>query len=92
MLKKIKKRRKFVKYIRSNSWFERYQADTVELENRITHNHTYPHLLTNFDCFSKYAFAYSIQEKKAEIIRNYMRQAFVIRFSNASYRQWKRIC
>ena len=33
-LKKIKKRKGIVKYIRSNSWFERYQADIVELDKK----------------------------------------------------------
>ena len=64
MFKKIKKRKRIVKYIRSNSWFKRYQADTVELDNRIIHNHTYPNLLTIVDHFSKYGFAYAISDKK----------------------------
>ena len=55
-----------------------YQADTVELDFRITHNHTYPYILTIVDHFSKYVFAYVIPDKKAEAIRNYMAQAFVI--------------
>ena len=78
MFTKIKKRKRIVKYIRSNAWFERYQADTVELNSRITHNHAYPYLLTIVDHFSKYGFAYAIPDKKAETIRNYMTQAFVI--------------
>ena len=77
-LKKIKKWKRIIKYIRSNAWFERYQADTVELDGRITHNHAYPYLLTIVDHFSKYGFAYVISDKKAETIRNYMAQAFVI--------------
>ena len=77
-LKKIKKRKGIVKYIRSNSWFERYQADTVELDSRITHNHAYPYLLKIVDHFSKYRFSNAIPDKKAETIRNYMAQAFVI--------------
>ena len=36
MFTKIKKRKRIVMYIRSNSWFERYQADTVELDSRKT--------------------------------------------------------
>ena len=78
MFQRVKKRKRIVKYIRSNSWFERYQADTVELESRITHNHSYPYILTIVDHFSKYSFAYAIPDKKAETIRNYMAQAFVI--------------
>ena len=77
-LKKIKKRKWIVKYIRSNIRFERYQADTVELDSRITHNHSDHYLLTIVDHFSKYGFAYAITDKKAETIRNYMDQAFVI--------------
>ena len=78
MFTKIKKRKRIVKYIRSNAWFERYQADTVELDSRITHNHACPYLLTIVDHFSKYGFAYAIPDKKAETFRNYMTQAFVI--------------
>ena len=50
--------------MRTNTWFERYQADTVELDSRITHNHAYPYLLTIVNHFSKYGFAYTIQDKK----------------------------
>ena len=78
MFKRIKKRKRIVKYIRSNAWFERYQTDTVELDSRITYNHAYPYLLTIVDHFSKYGFAYAIPYKKAEKFRNYMAQAFVI--------------
>ena len=65
-------------YIRSNSWFERYQADTVELDSRKTNSHTYPYLLTIVDHFSKYGFVYAIPDEKAETIGNYIEQAFVI--------------
>ena len=34
MFKRIKKRKRIVMYIRSNSWFERYQADIVELDSK----------------------------------------------------------
>ena len=64
MFTKIKKRKRIVKYNKSNAWFERYQADTVELDSRITHNHAYPYLLTIVDHFSKYGFAYAILYKK----------------------------
>ena len=77
MFKKIKKRKRIVKYIRSNSWFERYQADTVEVDSRKTNSHTYPYLLIVVDHFSKYGFAYAIPVKKQKN-RNYMAQAFVI--------------
>ena len=78
MFKKIKKRKRIVMHIRSNSWFESYQVDTVELDSRITHNHAYPYLLTIVDHFSKYGFAYAIPDEKAETIRNYIEQAFAI--------------
>ena len=72
----LKRFRKIVMYIRSNSWFERYQADTVELNNGITHNHAYPYLIAIVDHNSKYGFAYAIPvKKKAETIKNYMMQA-----------------
>ena len=78
MFKMIKKRKRIVMYIRSNLWFERYQANTVELESKIIQNHAYPCLLTIVNHFSKYGFAYAISDKKAEIRRNYMALAFVI--------------
>ena len=62
-LKRLRKKR-IVKYIRSNAWFERYKADTVELNRRITHNHAYHYLLTIVDHFSKYGFAFAIPDKK----------------------------
>ena len=71
-----KNKKRIVKYIRSNSWFERNHADTVELDSRITHNHAYPYLLTIVDHFSKYEFAYATPDKKAETIRNYIAQVF----------------
>ena len=78
MFKKIKKRKIIVKCIRTNSWFEKYQANTFELDNRITHNHAYSYLLTIVDHFSKYGFAYAIPDKKVETNRNYKGQDFVI--------------
>ena len=54
------------------------QADTFELDSKITHNHVYPYLLTIADHFSKYGFAYSIPDRKGETIRNCKAQAFVI--------------
>ena len=51
---KDSEKKRIVKYIRSNSRIERYQADTIELNSRITHNHVYPYLLTIVDHFSKY--------------------------------------
>ena len=78
MFQRVKKRKRIVKYIRSNSWFERYQEDPVELDSRITHNNTYPYILTIVDHFSKYGFTYAIPDKKAETIRNYIAQSFAI--------------
>ena len=54
---KDSEKKKIVKYIRSNSRIERYQADTIELDTRITHNHVYLYLLTIVDHLSKYGFA-----------------------------------
>ena len=65
MFKKIKKRKRIVMNMRSNSWFKKYQIDTVELDSRITHNHTYPYLLTIVDHISKYGFTYAIPGKKS---------------------------
>ena len=78
MFKKIKKRKRIVKYIRSNSWFEGYQADNVEVNCRITNNHVYHYLLTIVDHFSKNIICIWNPRQKTETIRNYMAQAFVI--------------
>ena len=51
---KNSEKKRIVKYIRSNSRIERYQADTIELNSRITHNHVYSYLLTIVGHFSKY--------------------------------------
>ena len=78
MFKKIKKRKRIVMYIRSNSWFESYQVDTVELDSRITHNHAYPYLLTIVDHYVNMGLYIQYPDKKSEAIRNYMAQAFLI--------------
>ena len=64
MFKKIKKRKRIVMYIRSNSRFERYQVDTVELDSRITHNHVYPYLLTIVDHYVNMGLHIQSQIKK----------------------------
>ena len=66
IFKRIKKRKRIIMYIKSNSWFERYQADTLELDSRKTNNHAYPYLLTIVDHFSKYGFAFAISDKKKQ--------------------------
>ena len=63
-LKGLRKEKRIVKYIKSNSWFERYQSGTIERDNRITHNHAYLYLLKIVDRFSKYGFAYATSDKK----------------------------
>ena len=70
MFKKIKKRKRIVMYIRSNSWFKRYQADTVELDSRKNNNHAYPYLLTIVDHFSKYGFTYAIPDNNKKSRNN----------------------
>ena len=62
MFQTFKMRSRIIRYILS-SWYERYQADTVELDSRITEDNKYPHLLTIVDHFSKYGFVYLIKEK-----------------------------
>ena len=66
MFKRIKKRKRIVMNMRPTSWFERYQADTVKLDNRKTNNHAYPYLLTIVDNFSKYGFTYAIPDKRKQ--------------------------
>ena len=78
MFQTFKKRSRINKYIKSSSWYERYQADTVELDSRITEDNKYPYLLTIVYHFSKYGFAYPIKDKKAETIRDHIAQAFII--------------
>ena len=78
MFQTFKKRSRIIKYIKSSSWYERYQADTVELDSRITEDNKYSYLFTIVDHFSKYGFAYPIKDKKAETIRDHIAQAFII--------------
>ena len=78
MFQAFKKRSRIIEYIKSSSWYERYQADTVELNSIITEDKKYPYLLTIVDHFSKYGFAYPIKDKKAKTIRGYIAQAFII--------------
>ena len=61
-LKRLIKR--IVKHIKSNAWFERYQADTVELDSRITHNHAYPYFLTIVDHYVNMGLYIQSQIKK----------------------------
>ena len=56
----FKKRSRIIKYIKSSSRYEGYQADTVEHNSRITEDNKYPYPLTIIDHFSKYGFAYPI--------------------------------
>ena len=42
MIQTFKKRSRIIKHIKSNSWYERYQADIVELDSRITEDNKYP--------------------------------------------------
>ena len=59
----IQKRLRVIKYIRSDRWFERYKADTGEVNSWITQDNTYSYLLSIVDHFSKYGFAYAIKNK-----------------------------
>ena len=43
MFQTFKKRSRIIKYIKSTSWYERYQADTVELDSRIAEDDKYPY-------------------------------------------------
>ena len=74
----IQKISRINKLIKSSSWYERYQADTVELDSEITEVNKNPHRLTIVDHFSKYGFAYPIKDKKEETIRDHISQAFII--------------
>ena len=67
-----------IKYIRSKSWFKRYQSDIVELDKYITHEKTYTYSLIIVDHFRKYTSAYAVRDKKDETVRNYMAHAFAI--------------
>ena len=64
MFQTFKKRSRIIKYIKSSSWYERYQADTVELDSRITEDNKYPYLLTIVDHFSKYGIHILLRIKK----------------------------
>ena len=90
MFKKIKKKNQ--KYIKSYSWFNRYQAYTFEQDSRITHNHAYLYLLTIVDDLVNKGLRMQSQTKKQ--INYELNEVSLCnwRASNASYRKKKRIC
>ena len=92
MFTKIKNRKRIVKYIRLNAWFRRYQADTVELDSRITHNHV---TLTSWQLLATLVnmglHMQSQTKKKKQLGITWLKPLW-LEASNASYRQWKRIC
>ena len=62
-------KKRIIKYIRSKSWFERYQTNIVELDKYITYDKTYTYSLTIVDHFRKYTFTYTIRDKKNETVK-----------------------
>ena len=60
---KYKKKQRFVKYVWTTRWFQRYQADTVELDKSLTEEGKFNYILTVIDHFSKICMGISTSEK-----------------------------
>ena len=67
---KHKKKQRVVKHIWTTRWFQRYQADTVELNKSLTEERILNYILTVIDHFSKYACVIPLLSKHGELIRD----------------------
>ena len=75
---KHKKKQRVVKHIWTTRWFQRYQADTVELDKSLTEEGKFNYILTVIDHFSKYAWVYPLVSKHSELIRDKHSSVFII--------------
>ena len=75
---KHKKKQRVVKYIWTTRWFQRYQADTVEIEKILTEEGNFNYILKVIDHFSKYAWVYPLVSKHDESIRDKISSVFII--------------
>ena len=75
---KHKKRQRVVRHIWTTRWFQRYQADTVELNNSLTEEGKFNYILIVNDYFSKYAWVYPLVSKHSELIRDKLTSVFII--------------
>ena len=65
---KRKKRVKVFKSIITNEPFDKYLADTVELNQRLIINDKFKYLITWVDYFSKYAWCFLVNTKTGDFI------------------------
>jgi hypothetical protein len=56
--------------------FEQYQADLVDMVKYYRTNNNYRYILTVIDCFSRFAFAIPVKNKKGESIRDALKIIF----------------
>ena len=75
---KHKKKQKVVKHIWTTRWFQRYQAETVELDKSLTEEDKFNYILTVIYHFSKYAWVYPLVSKHGELIRDKLSSVFII--------------
>ena len=67
---KAQEKAKSIKHIWTSRWFQRYQADTVELYKSLTEEGKFNYILTVIDHFSKYSCVYPRVRKHGELIRD----------------------
>ena len=66
---------KVFKYIRNNKPFDKYVADTLELDQRLTMNNKFKYLITYVDHFSNYTWCFHFNNKAGYSI---VRKLFLI--------------
>ena len=77
LIKKQTKKR-IVKHIWTSRWFQRYQADIVELYKSLTEEGKFNYILTVIDHYSKYSWIYPRVRKHGELIRDKNSSVFII--------------
>ena len=75
---KHKKKQRVVKHIWTTRWFQRYQADTVELDKSLPEEGKFNYILIFIDHFSKYAWVYPLMSKHDELIRDKLSSVYII--------------
>ena len=75
---KHKKKQRIVKHIWTTKWFQKYKADTEELDKSLTEEGKFNYILTAIDHFSKYAWVYPLVSKHGELIRDKLLSVFII--------------
>ena len=79
---KAQKKQRVVKHIWTTRWFQRYQADIIELDKYFTEKEKFNYTLTVIDHFSKYAWVYPLVSKHSELIKDKLSFIFIIGHPN----------